>query len=689
MNVTNISLSSDLYDDSGVWTDLLGSGCNLNPFKRFNSSSREQMRDSHLGQLVVIDKPTPRRISTCVEREYGKFTSAITMPADGNVIKIIPKYNISFGFAGIKAVPSNAMLFDNQETGEVDYLNLETVHADHVTFGYTYNYRDIDFTTGAPIPKNTVIAASSNLKEDGTYTIGLEANVVFMAHPACIEDGVAITDSFAEKIGTVTVVDRVLSFDKYTVPLSLYGTADDDYRMYPDIGTPVNSDGILYATRKVCPVFGFITLTKKALRTLRTNDHKCIVPGNAVVNDITAFSGRTKVNQRLPTAITTQSEYYVTALSDYYLKIREEYRRLVRERGKGVKIGPNLHSLIVAALADDPNTVNYKVYRLYRRASLKDYRIEFKLTSRLAAKVGFKITDLHGGKAVVVAVIPTADAPVDQWGNIADVIIDGTTCNDRINPGRLYEQYYNASGSQLVRKLKTGLASGNLSNAAAFTTLMEWYYIISKPMHSVIEQTLLTEIEQTRHLNWTLKNQPHVWLPPNATNVGVDQLAELEHKFKLERGPLTYRDLSGNTVTTVDNFFIGSLHMIVLEKIGDDWAAVGVAKLQSFGVPAKISSADKHTSYVREQATRILGESEIRLLIALMGGEMAYKLLLLASSPKRQKEVINALYDADDLGNVPTIKGSDVDRTENRMLTYIRTLLHCYGSDLAGGISRG
>lgn len=675
-------IPSTSYDDSGVHIELLGNGCNLNSFKRFNSSSRETMRSSsHLGQTVLINGSTPRRVTTFAEFEYGKYTTAITMPANGNVIKTLPKYFVSAGRGGIKYCPSEALIFDNRETGEIDYINIESVRADHVTFGYVYNHRDINKSVGAPIAKDTVLASSNNLKESGEYNFGIEANVVFMSHPACIEDGIAITDTFASKINATTILDRTLQIDRYTVPINHFGDSVDDYRFLPDIGTKIGTDGIVYATRTACPLFGFVTLTKKALRSVRSTDKICRAPAGSIVNDISAYSGRTKLNQRLPKEITKQGDYYVDALSDYNARIREEYARLKKTRGPNVSLSPNLHNLIVNAISDDPKAVSYRVNRLYRRAPLKDYRIEIKLVSPLAARVGHKLTDLHGGKAVAVAIIPTADAPTDKFGTVTDIIIDGTTCNDRINPGRLYEQYINASGTQLTRNLKKEGV-----NLASYNKLVEWYECVSKPMAAVTTQGLNSEREKLKHLKYTLDNDTHVWLPPNAKGTGIEQVKRMQAKFPLDYGPLTYRDVAGNMVTTAGDIFIGSLHIVLLDKIGDDWAAVSNSKLQSFGLPAKLSGTDKHTMQVREQPVRILGESEIRLLIAILGGKIAQKLLLLASSPLRQKQAVRAIFEAEDVGNIPDIEiGIGPTQAENRALEYIRIVLTCFGAVISGG----
>ena len=679
--ISGSQLPDHIYDNSGVDIRLCGTATNYSSWVRFMSSSRLTMLSaSHLPQTTVIKHSTPRRISTRIETEYGKYTTSITMPVNGNVIKTIPKYHVSIDKGGIEKCPSEVLIYDNRETGEVCSIMLDSVRADHVTFGYQYRYNDVNLNVGAALPKGTVIASSDSLKENGEYNIGVEANVVFMSHPACIEDGVLITDAFAAKLGSDTIVDRVLTCDKFTIPLNLFGTSESDYKPLPDVGATIGKDGILYATRRVDPTFGFITLTKNALRKTRSTDKICRVPTGSVMNDINAYSGRTKLNQRLPIDVTKQLDYYVAALSDYYRRLRDENARLVRERGSSLRYGDSFHRLLVESISDDESAVSHKVRRAYRRAPLYDYRIEVRLISTLMAKVGIKITDTHGGKAIVVSIIPQADAPRDKHGVYADVVIDGTTCNNRINPGRLYEQYINANGTNMVRDL---LNTPNLDMLAAYDRIQHWQSIASIPTYEACLKTYNTNAEKISYAKYVLANDTHIWLPPNAAGVGIQMIADLEREFKLDYGPLTYRDLTGKQVTTVDPMFIGSLYMLFLEKIGDDWTSVAASKLQCFGLPGKLSGADKHTSQVREKAVRILGESEVRLLLATIGGEMVSKLLLLASSPVKQREAIRAILKAGESEVKSVMKDGPVP-SDNRALLYIRILMYCFGSQVTG-----
>lgn len=392
----------ELYDDSGVHLALQGSGGNLNPWVRFNSSSRMTMfTASHIGQIVPIRQTTPRRCTTGMEFEYGKFTTAITMPVNGSVITIIPKFKETAGRGGIRNNPYNALIYDNHDSEyqEVELLDLASHRSDHVTFGYRYKYRDFPRDPGSPIRKDTVIASSGNLKENGDYNFGLEANVCFMSHPMCIEDGIGITDSFAKKLGSDTFHERVLNIDRDAIPVDLYGSPHDldDYRFMADIGEQIRPDGVVFATREICPTFGFLTLTKKALRTLQETDKIYRAPANSIVTDIDCHEGSQRRKGKLSDTIVRQAKFYADALSDFYSDIRKQYWKLERDRQSNLRIGPNFHRLIVDALADQKvKRPNNNTVRTYRKDPLKLFRVKVTLVSELLARIGHKLTDTHG-----------------------------------------------------------------------------------------------------------------------------------------------------------------------------------------------------------------------------------------------------------------------------------------------------
>ena len=74
---------------SQMFRDLQGIS-SLNFLPDHDSASRLQMFNSHLGQKLVVSGMTERYCQTGVEQEIGKYTFAVEIPRDCQIIAIVP-----------------------------------------------------------------------------------------------------------------------------------------------------------------------------------------------------------------------------------------------------------------------------------------------------------------------------------------------------------------------------------------------------------------------------------------------------------------------------------------------------------------------------------------------------------------------------------------------------------------------
>lgn len=666
----------EVYNDSFIEAKFLGASCNLSVWYNFTSSSRGTMWSaSHSGQMPVVMGTTPRKINAGIEHEYGKYHSGDVMTESGEVYAVIPKYrNLPSG----ARTPSMLMIYHSSETGEYNARELKRFKSDHPTFGYKLYPNDtVNVSPGSSIGKGQTIAASSNVKKN-EYHFGIEANVAFASHAVCIEDGIGVYIPWAKRLCTDIITKRTLSFDKFTVPKNIFGDRNT-YRAYLGLGEQAPSNGIIASTREINSEFAFLEMSKNALGTDLTTDRSIHVPPESEVLDISAFEGRVPRNSQLPSAITQQADEDVKVQSDYFTEVRNTYNALRRLRGDGVKLGHEFHRQIVRAISDDPNAVQgHRIKRTYRRNVIKNYRIDFELVSNLKARIGHKLTDLHGGKAIVVHLIEEKDKSFDKFGTVIDIFIDPLTTNDRMNPGRFYEQYFNAYSDQVIRKIKP------LRPSDAFKMLMDYYRILSPFQYNLVGGTCAgDDVKEFNHVDWVKRHGIEVTMPQNTKDMGPEQVNRLENWEPLDYGPIEYTDLAGNRQLTYDDIIVGSIYVVMLEKIGDDWSTSSVSTNTHFGLPSKINYIDKHSNPVRNQAVRILGESEIRIMLAYMKPEVVKTLLMLSSNPSVTRHAVNAILDYD--GNSGAIDDLKIDMNElneNRAVQYIRQVMYCYGAVL-------
>ena len=651
--------------------------CGLNPLHAHDSSARLQMLSQHLGQMLVIKGSTARRLQTGMERQFGKYTYKVAMPCDGLILSIIERYPASMGAETIASNPQTIVVYEDVMTKQIGIINLTEYCSNHQYFGFRYKAAPgINLLrVGAHIPKDTVFLDSPSITEEGDYHYGVQANVAFMSHPACSEDGIAVSDAFLPKLGFKTFEPRVVEWGKKSFALNLYGD-ENNYKPFPDIGEEIRGDGLLMALRDYDP--NELVIVEQSVNATQkvdfTFDHTFYAngPGGRVI-DI-------RINHDIAdqncaeTHMDGQPQKYDNARRRFYKRILDEYFSLKKKRGDALEITPEFHQLIMFAQSVMTEGGKQRVTKLYRKAPLDVYRVEFVIEYDIIPSIGFKATDLHGGKGVICKIVKAEHMPVDEAGNRADIIMDPNSTINRANPGRLYEQYYNASARDTHKRLcaMLGIAPHTKEVPAynqlmklpadqlqsAWNYLFEFYRIISPKMCEWFETGQITATQQ-EYLSEIVEKGIGLYLPPDNQPLSQEIVLELEKRYKPTFGPVSYVGNSGNRVTTTKPVRIGGVYMILLEKTGDDWSAVSSGKLQLFGVLSQLTKGDKFARPARYQAVRVAGEAEVRIFLSNCGMFFTAEVMDRNNNPATHKEMVKRILSAPHPGNIDSL----VDRT--------------------------
>lgn len=679
--------------------DLLGVNA-LDPFFRNSSSARKTMMATQIGQAPIVMDNEPRRIFTGFEMEYSKYTFDIRFPKDCRVLKIIKKFPIGITRDTIRHNPVTTIIYEEDEYPKrVGVLHVPEYASYHQDFGFRYKYTEVyrnGLYEGGVYAAGTVLAASSAVRENGQYGIGLEAEVAFMSMPGTIEDGFVVSESFMRRMTPTTYHTVVGNWGRKAFPLNLYGD-ENSYRPFPDIGETIRDDGIVMALRdadleqEASQRLGVAEMTPRALRTVDGFDKPLYGKAGAKVVDVKVYYDDRQHPVRTPIGMDTQARKYYDAERDYYQKLMEEYYRLrsrreaTRRGGIGLQITPEFNRLLVEAqiylpqTKTDPKTNKLvrKLTRMHRLETLDEFRVEITYEHQMHPGEGFKFTDMHGGKGVdCKTVLKDEDMPTDENGNRTDVVIYGGGSIKRMNMGRFYEHYLNACSRDLTHRIRKAFgmdphtppitmqliqAKNNAEMVNwAWNKLLDYYQIVAPRQYAL----LCHDAEPERHARYVmevLRAGIYLWIPPDNP---VDNLEMakclMASEFAAHYGKVTYRDNAGRLVTTNQNVLIGSMYMILLEKTGDDWSGAASVKTQHFGVPAKLNASDKQTTPGRQAPVRGLGESETRSFVTYVGPEPTMELLDQSNNPQTHRAVVEAILNAPQPTNIDKV----VDRQQ-------------------------
>lgn len=291
----------------------------------------------------------------------------------------------------------------------------------------------------------------------------------------------------------------------------------------------------------------------------------------------------------------------------------------------------------------------------------------------------------------MVSVWPESSMPIDANGNRADFIMDGNSTFNRMNPGRLHYHYLTGAMrdvSENVRKMfglphkqsesrAVSVHDINLINQA-YEYLWNFYALVSPEMADLLKT--YGDKERKRHVEKVIHKGVYIWRPPTSCKPITQVIRDVRDFYPQVHGPVQYRGYNGELITTVEPVFIASLYVMLLEKTGENWAAVASARLQHFGIPAKLTNEDKYSASGRLQPVRTMGESEVRTFLAVIGPEATAELMDQSNNPVVHKEVVRTQL----IAKHPNTIESLVDRKAHprgngRPLVYLRHTFECGG----------
>lgn len=660
----------------------------LNAYVRHISSARIAMFCSHIGQALVVDGATINRTLTGEEVEYANDDHNITFPCNAAVIKVIHRFPKTLANEPVNENPLTAVIFEHasEDTREVDVMLLERYHCLHQHFGFNYVYTEeaLRIKPNATFKKGTVIAHSPIVRTDGRdivgYAYGIEAQVAMMSVPSIIEDGVVVSESFRHQLRTKGYGSRTVSWGPGNIPLNVYGDPNvpEEYQCMPHIGQRVNDNGILYATRSYEDMLSVANLSDRALRKVNFFDKTIYAPPGARVIDVIVYKGN-KNKTFLSERMASQMRYYYDKTCAYYRSIVDEYYRLRKLYGTSLNLSPRFSNLIVKAevfLRMDQNT---HITPSYKKRQVEEWVVEVIFEYDIIPNIGFKLTGQHGDKGVIVDIWPDDDMPTDATGNRADVITDDNTTIKRMNPSRTYEQYINASSRITAMHIEDGLMQGTPVQQL-WDYLYEFYRLVSPNMLPHLDALCVTDLQKRRHLETVSRQGMYRDQPTDNPVDYVDVIYTLSQKYPAPYGPVKYRGRKGQMVTTKLPVLIGGMYMMLLEKTGNTWQAVASAKTQHYGIPAKINNTDKYTSPGRQQAVRIFGESEIRLIAAICGGDIVADILDQTNNPMIHRWITEAVLTAENPMAIERVVDRDkVPVGNGRTITLFKHIMECSG----------
>lgn len=623
---------------------------------------------------------------------------------------------------------------------------------------------------GSFLPKGTRLALPPTVRENGSWAYGVNANMLMCTHPDVAEDGVIISESLAKKMRYHIFEMKAIEFGSDYLPLNLYGD-EHNYKPFPEIGEKVGPDSIIMALRsfkdfKASRIgaeddprdFTPALLSASDLRVFNPLFDKCTyVKGPGAVVDI--GHGRTEdsgviidivcyKNPKKPSQMFYGMERLPEKYANSYIKFNEEllkaYHSICKELGDSdygygnavIRKTPELHATIVDAgkiasdynininikgnrrlmeiskhlkVAKDTATNNLpnKVGLANRNENLDTYRVEFTIRYTVTLTKGHKISDLNGGKGVIVDVRPDHLMPFNDQGRV-DIIMDSNSVISRMNMARLYGQYFQTASKTCRKKMLlkvgipieweedptkvdeiTAIANGldDKTIEDLFTYLMGFlgkfdtlqfdaYANASKEeKRTIITECLAYDVKVLSKVSNVKKAYQCV--------LDIDN-----SEYRPYRTNITFPVVSedGKTIdyqVSKEPMLVGPLYTILVSKTADNMLFTSSPNLNIFAFPTSVTSKNRDQFPYRNSPVKNVSETEGRLYTYYCGVEAMAEIKDRANSVPTFKEIYNNILNADQPTNVEHI----VDRAKvpygsDSAIKLIRSIFKSIGMDM-------
>lgn len=629
--------------------ELMSVGINLNPFPYSVSGSRQYMLGGNIAKATSIKGSTTRRNPTGYEVQYGDNTRRIEAPSNMTVERTFYQRSLQPGTGLTDDWAEIHVVFFNEERQLYDLLTIPRYNTQNTYVGFEYNLNKDNLRKlnqeNATFRKGDVFAYSPNLDDTGEWKFGTEAMVCGMTAHYTEEDGIGITQSFAEKLSVMFQHSRKFSWNEGEyIPLNLYGTIDNP-KCFPENGEQVRADGLVMGFRRRDTASALVGLTKKALmRPDRTYDMLFYASPHCVVKNVSVKSERyknvsnNKKQEKITQPHTQLLERYEQRSNAMAFEVQEWYYRLdAKFKDSDLPATPELQEFISKQLGDV--TKNFtsgrynQVKRTYRNKNLLDWNIEILLKENVTGRKRFKLTNVFGGKGVIVNIIPDASAPRYKNGRRSEVIVNNTPAFRRQIFASLIEAGANLIGLEIEDRLKE-LVKGKDGYRNAFKELSKFYRSTAIEFADIVQMACPTESEQFDHIDYVLSDKICVQRRSNAQLYGADILRKMREEYpEIKPQPVTYVNEIGQEITTMFPVIISSEYYILLDKFGTDMSCQSFPKRNIYGLPSKLNHGDRYRNWHRDQSGRNVGEAESRQKQTQMGGEEIVRQLAAANSP--------------------------------------------------------
>lgn len=627
----------------------------LQPNSNKTDGSRSQMFTSNLVQAVVLNEPQIPMVFSRFENQVGSHSSSFKkLDREMVIAEIIEKNKLN-------------KIYILQSNDDEQFVQLvEDKPCFNITENYGYRLKSNlnNHEVGDILPKGFVLYHSTAYDDQLNFGYGRNLNTVFMPwRGMTYEDAIVISDVAAEQMSHTSVSHVYVTINTNDILLNLYGDKEN-YKPFPEIGETIK-DGILCARRRIAYESAFVELADSMIQKSVDSDTHFYEEGEVV--DISVFSNVDSKELARHTYNKLLAKYLDDEL-EFRGEIVETLEELVEEHGEGYCDETGY------LFKRSQKILDKDISWTFEKSEFDVLVVKFTIVKTNKVAPGSKLTNRYGGKGVVSAILPQSEMPRDEFGSIADVVLNPLGIINRLNPSQLVEQEITHAGRQVREKMRKLLDDGQ-GVISAWSTALDYVRVVNSEQadHMIAHSETLDDRDLNQMVQDMIANGIPIHQPPFFNNISPIQLRELYKAVGFEPRKLYIPHLDS---WTENPLVMGTVYTMKLKHEAKSKFSARSAKHVSMrDIPAKNNREFKSSQSLYSTTPVRIGEQELTNLLVLPDVEKTFRYINQLSSNKGDRhKLIRELLEGDVL-NLKRVDSSDEEsHTASILGAYLQSL---------------
>lgn len=608
---------------------VLGKGLYM-PFNNNNSGPRKILAGIQTEHSLCLYNPEVPIVQTGYENKYGDRSASVKKMDSTVVIRAkIEKFEHLPGHHYYLIVTDDS---DNS----ISIIERISYKDNTESYGYILNNSTLDsYNVGDTINKGTIIVKSSAYDQYNNSCMGVNLTTGYLAEDDTMEDANKISLSGALKLASPLIYLVKCNINDNDILLNLMGT-DDNIKSFCDVGEDIQN-GILLATRREKNEDCLYMQSKNKLRELVMSDTSYQLQGKVIDIDIFCNSP-----DKLVKRTNTQLKYYYDNKQRYTREIVEAVDELKRQGYTRIK---GALDRIYNRGLQEINAVQYidKGSKIYSGTE-----IWFAVMKRSIPNIGDKLTNRCGGKGVIGKIVPDEMMPMIEGSNERlELILNSSTCTNRLNNGQLKEQELTFIGSEILRYI----SSNPFTVDEALEEVLK-YISMCSPVQAQDLRECLNHWDtnyKKEYLYSMIESKCIVLsMEPITESITLDKLSEIYKAFPYVQQRYLYVPIQGSSgnirmIRSRRPVICGKIYIYRLKQYAEDKFSVTSLSSTNIRNQNSRSKASKNFKSIHQNTPIRIGEME-NGDFSHMGIEIVKSMMMLYSSSPHGRLLMQKLY---------------------------------------------